>query len=95
MKFFKRYNKNEDQVYDNDVFISVGNSYRSDVLGDMVQNGSFIRISLPFAVTTKYVDAYTFKEQTGKCRPVWLFRKRIVGYHPKPIRTRYFGWIPV
>jgi hypothetical protein len=93
MKLFKQHDKLEYELYWYNSFISFGNNYRESSFEVIMEDGTYVRIELPFAFTRTYVDSYTFKEKTGKCRPVWLFRKRIV--NGKIVKSRQFAWLPV
>jgi len=93
LKLFKNHDKLEYELYYYNSFISFGNNYRESSFEVIVEDGSYVRLELPFTFKRTYIDSYTFKEKNGKCRPVWLFRKRMVG--DKVVRSKQFVWLPV
>jgi hypothetical protein len=97
MKIFKKYDRQEGEIYVSNVALGVG---RLTYIGELhntsvnemgcqvdechkvlMRNGGFIRFELPFAKTITYTCPREFVEKTGKCRPTWLLSWR------KPFRN--------
>lgn len=109
MKFFKRANRLEGQAYEDNVFISWGRNYREERIitktdeyghGNNFEysekdDGSYLRIELPFTREKGYIDPNTFRNMRGPCRPVFLRRKRIPAWNANYFKKWYFCWMPV
>lgn len=87
MHFIEIKNKFEEESYNNNAFITLGTNYSHNKNCQIINDGWYVKLLLPFKKIKKYTDPCTFKEIEDFCRFSVLFRRR------KNITRYYTGWI--